>query len=70
MTRIVVHVLGAFRATEENPFKSGKPLNRIAVQKRHDKKSRRTVMTFGQEKKTSIFQNQRLRTGCLGITRD
>jgi len=70
MIRILVHVLGAFRATEENPFKSGKPFNRMTVQKRRDKKSRRMVITFGQEKKTSIFQNQRLRTGCLGITCD
>jgi hypothetical protein len=70
MTRIVVHVLGALRAAEENPFKSGKPFNRMTVKKRHDKKSRRMVMTFGQGKKTSIFQNQRLRTGCVGITCD
>jgi len=70
MMRILVQVLEAFRATEENLFKSRKPFNRMTVQKRYDKKSRRMIMTFGQEKKTSIFQNQRLRTGCLGITCD
>jgi len=56
MTRIVVHVLGAFKATEENHFKSGKPFNRMTVKKRHDKKSRRMVMTFGQEKKNQFFR--------------